>query len=235
MTKCSQNIQKIFILEITFTNYRENIIKQENKHIVNIRSLYKEFGNFVITLIESVRNLHSDNLKLYWNLINELKESKSCDEISSAVDSSAWVSHFRNLSEIDDKFTERLNELKQKLSKLENSTNFNELDFPIKESEISRTLAKLKLNKSPGLDNISNKMLKNGQSILLPSFKKIFNACLSSGRYPKICADGYITTIHKVNDTADPNNYRGITLTSAVDKVFNSILNSRLHDCFMQK
>jgi hypothetical protein len=51
--------------------------------------------------------------------------------MSSAVDSSAWVSHFRNLSEIDDKFTERLNELKQKLSKLENSTNFNELDFPI--------------------------------------------------------------------------------------------------------
>jgi hypothetical protein len=56
MTKCSPNIQKIFILEITFTNHRENIIKQENKHIVNIRSLYKEFGNFVITLIESVRN-----------------------------------------------------------------------------------------------------------------------------------------------------------------------------------
>jgi hypothetical protein len=116
--------------------------------------------------------------------------------MSSAVDSSAWVSHFRNLSEIDDKFTERLNELKQTLSKLENSTNFNELDFSIKESEISRTLAKLKLTKYPGLDNISNNMLKNGQSILLPSLKQIFNACLSSGRYPKIWADGYITTIH---------------------------------------
>jgi hypothetical protein len=61
------------------------------------------------------------------------------------------------------------------LSKLENSTNFNELDFPIKESEISRTLAKLKLNKSPGFDNILNNMLKIGQSILLPSLKKIFN------------------------------------------------------------
>ena len=100
------------------------------------------------------------------------------------------------MSEIDDKFTERLNELKQKLSKLEISTNFNELEIPIKESDISRTLAKLKLNKSPGLDNISNNMLKNGQSILLPSLKTMFNACLSSGRYPKIWADGYITTIH---------------------------------------
>jgi hypothetical protein len=73
-------------------------------------------------------------------------------------------------------------------------------------------------------------MLKNGQSILLPSLKKIFNACLSSGRYPKICDDGYITTIHKANDIADPNNYRGITVTSAIGKVFNSILNTRLDD-----
>ena len=79
-----------------------------------------------------------------------------------------------------------LNELKQKLSKLENSTNFNELDFPIKESEISRTLAKLKLNKPTGLDNISPNMLKNGQSILIPSLKRMFNVCISSGRYPKI-------------------------------------------------
>ena len=121
------------------------------------------------------------------------------------------------------------------MSKLENSTNFNELDIPIKESEISRTLAKLKLNKSPGLDNISNNMLKHGQSILLPSLKTIFNACLSSGRYTKIWADGYITTIHKANDMTDPNKYRGITVTSAIGKVFDSILNTRLDDFFMQK
>ena len=54
------------------------------------------------------------------------------------------------------------------------------------------------------------------------------NACLSSGRYPKIWADEYITTIHKANDITDPNTYRGITVTSAIGKVFNSILNTRL-------
>jgi hypothetical protein len=58
------------------------------------------------------------------------------------------------------------------LSKLENSTNFNELDFPIKESEISRTLAKLKLNKSPGLDNISNNMLKMDKLFYYQLLKK---------------------------------------------------------------
>jgi hypothetical protein len=35
-------------------------------------------------------------------------------------------------------------------------------------------------------------------------------------------------------DAADPNNYRGITITSSVGKVFNSILNKRL-DSFLKQ
>ena len=49
------------------------------------------------------------------------------------------------------------------------------------------------------------------------------------------CDDGYITTIHKANDITDRNNHRGITVTSAIGKVFNSIQNTRLDDFFMQK
>jgi hypothetical protein len=63
------------------------------------KQTYREYKK---SLLNQLETLHSDNPKLYWNLINELKESKSCDEKSSAVDSSAWVSHFRNLSEIDE-------------------------------------------------------------------------------------------------------------------------------------
>ena len=58
----------------------------------------------------------------------------------------------------------------------------------------------------------------------------MFNACLSSGRYPKIWTDGYITPIHEAKDIANLNNYRGITVTSTINKVFNSILNTRLDD-----
>ena len=142
-----------------FSKYQKRSLyyKLQREYNKTRKQTYREYKN---SLLNQLETLHSDNPNIYWNFINELKESKSCGEMSSAVDSSAWVSHFRNLSEIDDKFTERLNELKQTLSKLENSTNFNELDFSIKESEISRTLAKFKLTKSTGLDNISNNMLK---------------------------------------------------------------------------
>jgi hypothetical protein len=40
--------------------------------------------------------------------------------------------------------------------------------------------------------------------------------------------------IHKSSDAADPNNYRGITITSSVGNVFNSILKERL-DSFLKQ
>jgi hypothetical protein len=121
----------------------------------------------------------------------------------------------------------------EKLKELEKINCFNELDSIIVEKEISKAISHLKSNKSPGLDNISNNMIKHSQTFLLKSLQFFFNFCLSSGIYPNSWANGYITTIHKVNDPTDPNNYRGITITGAIGKVFNRVLSLRL-DKFLQ-
>ena len=62
----------------------------------------------------------------------------------------------------------------------------------------------------------------------------MFNFCLSVGIYPNSWAEGYITAIHKGNDSTDPNNYRGIAINCAVGKVFNRIFSLRL-DKFLHK
>ena len=216
-------------------NHFYKLYRNYNKARKQAHRQYKQ------SLINQLENLHTDNPKLYWNLIRDLQESKSHDENSSAIDPSTWFSHFQNLNTVLDKFKGRLHELQIQLDALEKTVCFNELDMPIKETEISKGIAKLKLNKSAGIDNISNNMLKHGQSYLLPSLRKLFNTCLCTGKYPESWAEGYITPIHKSNDITDPNNYRGITVTSAIGKLFNSILNSRLdeflvknnliHDC----
>ena len=51
---------------------------------------------------------------------------------------------------------------------------------------------------------------------------------MSHGLYPESWGEGYITVLHKAGDINNPNNYRGITITSAIGKLFNSILNKRL-------
>lgn len=40
------------------------------------------------------------------------------------------------------------------------------------EKELSKPISHLKSNKSPGLDNISNNMIKHSQTVLLKIYKK---------------------------------------------------------------
>ena len=71
-------------------------------------------------------------------------------------------------------------------------------------------------------------MFKAGSNILLNPLKKLFNFILRCGHYPASWAEGRIISIHKKGDKNDPSNYRGITISSSLGKIFNSILNSRL-------
>ena len=77
-------------------------------------------------------------------------------------------------------------------------------------------------------------MIKHGQCALTPILSKLFNACLITGHYPTSWAGGAIRVIHKAGSYSDPNNYRGITITSAIGKLFNIVLNERL-DKFLVK
>lgn len=133
-----------------------------------------------------------------------------------------------------DEFKTRIKQLEEKLNLHEKTLCFNELDYTITESEIVKAISKIKLNKSPGLDNITNNMIKNSQTTLLQCFMKTFNACLSNGTYPAQWSEGYITPLYKSKDMNDPNNYRGLTITSAIGKLFNRIMNTRL-DNFLIK
>ena len=92
--------------------------------------------------------------------------------------------------------------------------------------KIANAISKIKLNKSPGLDNVTNNMIKCSQSTLLKCFEKIYNSCLSLGIYPEAWAEGYITPLYKTNDIVDPSNYRGLTITSSIGKLFNRVLNA---------
>ena len=90
MRKYLINYGKMFSKYPKDPNIRNHFYKLQREYNKTRKREYKK------SLFNRLETLHSNNPKLYWNLINENKESKSCDEKSPAVDSSAWVSHFRN-------------------------------------------------------------------------------------------------------------------------------------------
>ena len=65
--------------------------------------------------------------------------------------------------------------------------------------------------------------------MLTPIFTKLFNVILDSGIYPSVWSVGKIVPIFKnKGDSKDPQNYRPITLSSCLGKVFSLVLNERL-------
>jgi hypothetical protein len=90
----------------------------------------------------------------------------------------------------------------------------------------------LKNKKTPGLDKILNEMIKYSQSELIQTYTKLFNDILRTGFYPKIWKEGYILPIYKNGDVSDPSNYRGITISSNIAKLFNAVIQSRLETFF---
>ena len=197
------------------------LLREYNKVRKSKYRLYKK------SLLHQIEMLHDKDPKQYWKLIEELKDTEKIDTTSS-ISTSTWQSHFQNLNNPKDIYKNRIKWLEDKLSQLEKIKCFTDIDGKITEAEINSAIKEMKSNKSTGLDNISNEMLKSGQSFLIPCFHKLFNNCFTMGYYPENWTHGYITPIHKGNDPSDPNNYRGITITNSLGKLFNRILDNRL-------
>jgi len=103
-----------------------------------------------------------------------------------------------------------------------------ELSFQITDSEINDAIITLKAGKAAGSDNISGEIIKASAPIILPILKKMFNCILTKGTYPKEWAEGMISPIHKKGSKLNPDNYRGITVSSCLAKVFGIVMNNRL-------
>ena len=89
-----------------------------------------------------------------------------------------------------------------------------EPDFTLE--EFNETLAKLRNNKTAGPDRIPAEMIKNSPEDVLTLILKLINKIKNTKQYPNLWALGYTTLIHKDGDEENPDNYRAITICSAM-------------------
>ncbi|XP_072025055.1 uncharacterized protein [Amphiura filiformis] len=97
-------------------------------------------------------------------------------------------------------------------------------DVDINIDTVIEAISNAKNNKSPGIDGITNELLKNGGKCLHKSLFELFSRLIDLEKTPSEWNHGIIVPIFKKGDRKDLNNYRGISLTSCVAKVFNKIV-----------
>ena len=76
-------------------------------------------------------------------------------------------------------------------------------------------------------------MLKSSIDSMCPAYVNFINLILQSGSFPSSWCEGSDTPIFKSGVHSDPNNYRGICVSSCLANCFCSILNQRLF-CFIE-
>lgn len=102
---------------------------------------------------------------------------------------------------------------------------------PITEEEIIEAIAKLKNNKSPGMDGFSGEHYKSFVHELSPILCKVFNYILNSGDPPGSWSEAIITVLQKEGkDPIQCNSYHPISLLCVDYKILTSILATRIQN-----
>ena len=106
------------------------------------------------------------------------------------------------------------------------------LDDPISPGEVNAQIKKIKPNKACGPDGLSP-----GIFSLLPAqwilfLVSLFNSVFLVGQYPLSWIRANMFVIYKKGNKSDPHNYRGISISNSVAKLYDMILCDRLYQWF---
>jgi len=82
--------------------------------------------------------------------------------------------------------------------------------------EVELAIGKLKIHKSPGVDQIPTELIKAGGRTICNAVHKLIISILNKEELPEEWKESIIVPIYKKGDKTDCNNYRGISLQNFV-------------------
>jgi hypothetical protein len=146
-----------------------------------------------------------------------------------------WCDYFRKLYTTDEDrnyYEEWKNESEQDLNSIVQNLRPG-YDVIVLSEEVKAAIEQCPRQKSAGVDNVQYEHLLYAKETFSPVLANIFTSILRMGYVPDCMKRGVIVTLHKGLNKRKylPDNYRAITLTSVILKLFESVLltRSKLH------
>ena len=195
-----------------------------------------------------ILKMNSNDSKIKWSTINHtLKEKRTSDKINKITDPSTnntttdpheisdiFARSLKNTFKGNDlttkSFKETINRWHRNFKNEDCFQHYDPDDPFFSVDKISKVIKNLDNNKAPGLDNITNTIIK----LLEPSLKillhEIFNFSYENSYFPKRWKTAKIKMIYKNKGSKyDPTNYRPISLLPQFGKIFEKLISDKLY------
>lgn len=102
-------------------------------------------------------------------------------------------------------------------------------DIQFKEEKVMAELKSLDPSKGPGPDGLSALFLRNTASVICRPLTVIYNKCLSEGVMPTVWKHANITPVHKGGSKRSVEQYRPISILSALSKLLERLVHNELY------
>lgn len=196
---------------------------------------YKTYRNTLNNILKTAKieyfdnqfELNKNNPKKTWENINQLLDKeKIVPETKIAPD--ILNNYFVNVgSKYAKKILNDSTDIGIPISSITPSVNSIFLN-PTNIHEISSIIKELKINSSPGIDNLNASFLKKIGDYILKPLEYLINRCFNEGHFPNKLKIAKLIPIHKSGDKGLPENYRPISLLSNFAKIIEKILKKRI-------
>ena len=137
------------------------------------------------------------------------------------VDGERWEKYFKKLYD-DTTSTNNLPPLQPVTADL------SKLNAPFTMEELLSAIFKLKNKKAAGMDRLTSEFFKASPEPTHRLILRLLNTIYTVHLVPKDKCLGIITPLHKEGPKEDPDNYRGICISSALTKLLGTMMNIRL-------
>ena len=124
--------------------------------------------------------------------------------------------------------TEDISSLPVPFNKFEGNTSEHLGQLIVTPEMIAKKIKKMKDNKSPGVDGIPPKLLKEIVEQISTPLAKLINLSLEEGIVPSEWKEANIMPLFKKGSRNKPENYRPVSLTSVVCKLLETLIRDHM-------
>ena len=226
-TKVNESYQGNASIEV------QNYLRKEYKRVIQLKK-----REFHIKESKHLSHLCTYKQQDFWR---RWKKLKGCTYNNDHITMDKFTEFYQNAAEpkhdplFDNKFMTDLcnamNTYGEGDQKPSNEIINDILNGPITIQEIHKAIKSAKTGKACGADGIQSEFIKFSNNLLDKPLLSLYNFIFDKGIFPNAWCTGLINPIFKHNDKSAPENYRKVTLLSALSKIFEYILNNRLIYC----